>query len=321
MITLSKFAKLAHVSLSTASKAFSMSSEVNEQTREEIFKLAKELGCFKKFFNAKYPKYVIAIICPEFQSQYYSRIFSFLQEFLSERNCVLCAASTDFSFATEQSLLEYYNNYSDVDGIIIYNGECPIEDTYELPVVAINPKLSHPKIATIRTSSVLAMTETLEYFKTHNVDSIGYLGEKITKNRLALFKDQMLSAYGGYDEDLIAITEKRFEAGGYDAMETLFQRGKLPRALVCTYDYFAIGAIRCILDHGLSVPEDIAIVGHNNIPEAEYLDPPLSSVCPRHEVVCQTAADTILKLLNGKAVESEITINSKLHLRKSSEIE
>ena len=50
MITLSKLASLAHVSVSTASKAFSMSSEVSEQTREHIFRVAREQGCFKKIF-------------------------------------------------------------------------------------------------------------------------------------------------------------------------------------------------------------------------------------------------------------------------------
>ena len=65
MITLSQLAKLAHVSVSTVSKAFSMSEEVNEQTREEVFRIAKEYGCFKKYYKAKYPKTVIAVICPE----------------------------------------------------------------------------------------------------------------------------------------------------------------------------------------------------------------------------------------------------------------
>ena len=63
-MTLSKLARLANVAVSTASKAFSMSDDINEQTREEIFRVARENGCFKKFFNAKYPKFVIALICP-----------------------------------------------------------------------------------------------------------------------------------------------------------------------------------------------------------------------------------------------------------------
>ncbi len=321
MITLSKFAKLAHVSISTASKAFSMSSEVNEQTREELFKLAKELGCFKKFFNAKYPKFVIAVICPELQSRYYSRTFSLIQRYLAEQNCDFCAATTDFSPATEKLLLEYYNNYSNVDGIIVINGQYPIDDTYELPVVAIGPNVSLPHIATIEIDHEISMAEAIEYFKTRGVDTIGWIGEKNTSGLLKIFKKQMILKYENCDQDFIVVSEERFEAGGYAAMETLFKSGKLPRAIFCAYDYLAIGAIRCILDHGLSVPEDIAVIGRNNISEAEYLNPPLSSLSSRQEVVCKTAADTIIKLLNSEVVESKITIHSKLYLRKSSEIE
>lgn len=62
MITLSKIAKLANVSVSTASKAFSGSTEVNEETREMIFDIAKKNECFKRFYNVKYPELVIAII-------------------------------------------------------------------------------------------------------------------------------------------------------------------------------------------------------------------------------------------------------------------
>ena len=72
MITLSKIAKLAHVSVSTVSKAFSGSSEVNEQTRNLIFEIAKQNNCFKKYYNTKYPRYVIAVISPEFKSSFYS---------------------------------------------------------------------------------------------------------------------------------------------------------------------------------------------------------------------------------------------------------
>ena len=68
MMTLSKLAKLAHVSVSTASKAFSESPDISSETREMIFSIAKAQGCFKKFYNAKYPKLVIAVIAPEFGS-------------------------------------------------------------------------------------------------------------------------------------------------------------------------------------------------------------------------------------------------------------
>ena len=97
MITLSKIAKEAHVSVSTASKAFSGSPEVNEETRQLIFDVAKRYGCFKKFYNAKYSKFVIAIICPEFSSIHYANYLSFLRQSLAQQNCEVCVAESNFS--------------------------------------------------------------------------------------------------------------------------------------------------------------------------------------------------------------------------------
>ena len=96
-MTLTKIAQLAHVSVSTASKAFSMSNDVNEQTREKIFEIARENGCFKKYYRAEYPRFVIAVICPEFKSTHYAHLLSLIQKHLSENNCEICVAATDFS--------------------------------------------------------------------------------------------------------------------------------------------------------------------------------------------------------------------------------
>lgn len=132
MITLSKLANLAHVSVSTVSKAFSMSEEVSEQTREEIFRIAKEYGRFKKYYKAKYPKTVIAVICPEFKSRFYSDALSALQQYLSGFNCEICVASTDFSPEKRRDLLRY----TAVDGIIVIDGHVELEEEMELPLAA-----------------------------------------------------------------------------------------------------------------------------------------------------------------------------------------
>lgn len=89
-MTLTKLAKLANVSVSTASKAFSMSCEVNDETRDLIFRVAKEQGCFKKFFNAKYPKPVVAVRCPELHSQAYAMQVRYLKDELEARDCTVC---------------------------------------------------------------------------------------------------------------------------------------------------------------------------------------------------------------------------------------
>ncbi|MBQ7386807.1 MAG: LacI family DNA-binding transcriptional regulator, partial [Clostridia bacterium] len=110
MITISKIAKLANVSVSTASKAFSGSTEVSEITRDRIFNVAKKLGVFKKFYNAKYPKIVIAVVVPEYLSGNYGVLISELQRFLNERDCTVTVTAANFLLDKNETLIDYYAN-------------------------------------------------------------------------------------------------------------------------------------------------------------------------------------------------------------------
>lgn len=320
MITLSKIAKLAHVSVSTASKAFSMSSEVNEQTREQIFDIAKQYGCFKKYFNARYPKYVIAIICPEFRSRYYSYILSYLQRNLEAHNCEICVASTDFSPQTEKNLLEYYSKYATVDGVIVVDGRIETEKVIEIPVIAINSETANNTIISFSADFKASFEEGINHFLKHNVKDIGFIGEENTHLKMETFKDIMKRLTGSVNEKFISISNSRFEEGGYNAMHNLIKAGNIPRAIVCAYDNLAIGAIRCILDHDMRVPEDVAILGVDNIHEAKYLNPPLSSISTRTKDLCEAAANAVIGMLSNKPFEANKTFKSELILRKSTEI-
>jgi DNA-binding LacI/PurR family transcriptional regulator len=82
----------------------------------------------------------------------------------------------------------------------------------------------------------------------------------------------------------------------------------------------AIGAMRCFMDNGLSVPGDVAVIGMDNIPECCYLNPPLSSIDPKTEQACKAAADAIVAKLKGLPTTNTVTVEGILNLRESSEI-
>ncbi len=320
MMTLSKIAKLANVSVSTASKAFSGSTEVNEETRQMIFRVAKEQGCFKKFYNAKYQKLVIAVIAPEFRSVYYARYLSYIQQWLKKENCELCVSSTDFSPRKEKDLLEYYYKNADVDGIILIDAENEEFEKYEIPMVCVNFEKGSEDVCSVRKNARPALEKSILYLLEKGVRSIGFIGEELTEGKLRLFREILLQNGVTPEDDLIITTKGRFSEGGYQAMEALFAKKKLPRAIICGYDYMAIGAIRCIYDHGLSVPEDIAVLGMDDIVEAKYLNPPLASISMCTEEICRLAAETIVGRINGEDVPCQKTVDAVLCLRKSFEI-
>ncbi len=317
MITLSKIAKLANVSVSTASKAFSGSSEVHEETRQLVFDIAKQYGCFKKYFNSKYPKYVIAVICPEFVSSHYSTYLSVLQEKLTSRNCEICVATTSFSNQTERELIDYYYRYSNVDGVVVIGAHDDYAQCDELPMVFINSSHAPSYGVCISTDIEPPIQEAIEYAYQNGVRSFGYVGEMRTDAKLKATR-RFLEAKGiTLAEADIAVVDERFEQGGYRAMERLFSNRQMPpRAVICAYDNMAIGAMKCIHDHGLSVPDDVAVLGMDDIRTAAYLDPPLSSVSANVEETCVLAADAMHRLLGGEEVRKQYKVMSEFSLRR-----
>ena len=235
MITLSKLASLAHVSVSTASKAFSMSPEVNEQTREMIFRIAREQGCFKKFFNAKYPKYVIAVICPEYKSLFYSSALSLLQEYLSSHSCEVCVASTDFSPEKEADLLEYYSHYANADGIIVIDGRITPDLHTDIPIATIFPNPGCAGNITLVGDCTDAVIRGIRHFLEKDIRDIGFIGDPHTSAKQRLFARLMDTQF---PEAAVTyrISPQRFEAGGYAAMEHFAADGHIPRAIFCAYD-------------------------------------------------------------------------------------
>lgn len=73
--------------------------------------------------------------------------------------------------------------------------------------------------------------------------------------------------------------------------------------------------------NGYLVPEDVAVLGMDDIPEAKYLNPPLSSINSNFAEASDTAAETLINMLMGKPYERSSVIPATLHLRRSSEID
>lgn len=93
--------------------------------------------------------------------------------------------------------------------------------------------------------------------------------------------------------------------GGYKAMEQLLCLEKVPTAVFCSNDDMAIGAINAIFAMGLHVPEDISIIGFDNIGFFQYTTPSLTTVQRPIEQISRKGAEKILELINDANVEKQ----------------
>lgn len=318
-MTLSKLAQLANVAVSTASKAFSMSDDINEQTREEIFRVARENGCFKKFFNAKYPKFVIALICPEVDSRHYSELCRYLQQRLQTRGCEICISSTEFSAAVTADIIEYYEKYSSVDAIILIDPPATVLPPHETPIISLGSR-AHNADVTLCLDYMTALKSALTDFKAAGISHIGFIGEPHTVTKLSAFKSAVSEIYGFTEEKYISVSDLRFEKGGCAAARALYSHGALPEAIICAYDDMALGAMRFFHDNGISVPDDIKVIGMDNILHSEYFVPSLSTIDYMNEEIAKTATESVFELLDGKTPAGIHNFSARLITRESSQI-
>ena len=107
--------------------------------------------------------------------------------------------------------------------------------------------------------------------------------------------------------------------GGYTAMKAYLEsHTDYPTAFFASSDALAIGAMRAIQGHGLRIPEDISVIGFNDVSVAKYVTPALTTVKVYTEWMGELAVSTILELIQEKApVPRKITVGTELILRES----
>lgn len=318
-MTLSTLAKLAGVSVSTVSKAFSGSIEISASTRNKIFEVAKENGCFEKYYKSTYGKKVIAVICPEIISEYYSTIVTSLEEAINCRGGLMVLSLSHFNRKLSKELFDYHSYFQKTDGIILIGATEEISNGENIPGIALGAENKHKNIDTISINYAEAINEAVCHLAENGHRDIGFIGEKLTESKRDYFIGSLKSNNLRLNNDYIVTTEKRFEQGGYHAMEELFRRNAIPTAILFAYDNMAFGAIKSIKDHGLSVPDDISLIGMDDISAASHPHIPLTTIRVHIEDLCNIALDLLFKKMESRYYTSrqDISVSCSLVKRNS----
>jgi len=231
---------------------------------------------------------------------------------------------------------ELHNQIKDTnyDGLIIL-GRHSDEDIEFFKTLSTNivfvhsndPKYEHDCVL----ADFLALTQdVLEFLLSKNHKKIAYIGgrEKINGSydifidaREIEFK-RLLSSKNLFDENYFYVGKYKMQSG-YELANKLIENNKtnLPTAIFTGNDSIAIGATKAIKEHGLSIPNDIAIISVNDIPTLQYLSPALSTVKIYTEFMGDTAVKLLLERINSdRELCKKVYIPYKLILRESTDI-
>ncbi len=297
-MTLRAIAELANVSVSTVSKALSDSYDIAPETRALVLKIATESGYFTdkkatRMQNSRLREPTVAIICPEIISIHYSHITTVLSDTLAARGAKSILYLSGFSEKTVQSIIDECLNDSRIAAVIsLATVPLHIPSDNHTPVLLLEDTASRNSIR-MQMNEGIALA--VDHLRAGGHTRIGFVGEALVSGKLTLFRRVMAARRLPVDENAVFIGTRRFEAAGKEAAERFLTRGgEKPTAVICGYDELACGFLDVLQKSGLTAPQDISVIGINNIPLSAYCFGGLTTVDLIDTAVLSRAIDDLL---------------------------
>ncbi|MEO6827387.1 MAG: LacI family DNA-binding transcriptional regulator [Microbacteriaceae bacterium] len=328
-ITIRDVAEAAGVSVATVSRVANGSTNaypVRPQTRARVLEAIATLG-YRPNDNARglllKRSGLIGIVVPDISNPYYPEVSRGIEDVAHANGYKLMFCSTDrlperASAYIEALLLKR------VDGLVIVGGGDEIQlsaatvATYDTKVVFIGrPSAS---FSTVRIDNVGAARDATEHLLALGHRRVGFISAGTSSNTVIERRRGYLEALKArgleIDEDLI-VDGDFTEAVGYAAARQLLLLENPPTAIFAANDRMALGAMAAVADLGLSVPNDVALVGFDDVPMSGYLRPALTTVSLAAQELGERAMEILLKDIEGRPGRRRVRVATKLVVRDS----
>ncbi len=330
--TIKDVAKEAGVSIATVSRIVNdIHGQYNEKTKKGVVETIEKLGyqpnaIARSLRNRK--TRTIGFMVPGLQS-FFAEILEGVQSVARKKGYSIVLCNTDYDPKQEEA---YVVNLLErrVDGVIFTSGVMKDEHILRLkeegiPIVLIEKFMENSDIPAIVIDNILAAKKAVKHLLSLGYRNIGYISAPLElvplRDRFEGYKQALLESGVPYDSSVVYIEKtikKEDLRSGYKIMKRILQQGNFPRAFFIVSDTLAIGAIKAIKDFGMRIPDDIAIVGFDDIDIASFSDPPLTTMIqPKYQMGVK-GMERLIKTMNGvKLRKKEIRMDVEIAVRES----
>ena len=332
-ITIYDIAEEAGVSASTVSRVLNGSASVRKEKKERIQRIIEKYN-FKPNALAKglsdTATKTIGIIAADIRNPFYASLFV---------SCEIAAEKAGYSVGLANSLgvkerevkeLDFLMQQK-VDAIIQIGGrvdDLVTDESYaeklreicKTTPVIVTGKIDKAPVISVSIDQTKAMDIIMEHLIGLGHRKIAMVGGLMrvvsTYNKynsyVANLKKHGIPVRGDY-----VVNGNYDPTSGYEGTSMLLEGDEIPTAIVAINDFAASGALRCILDHGLRVPEDISLVSFDNTYTANILAPKLTSIDYDYDHFGEMLVGAAIKAANGEMVDDRQMVEPKLIIRES----
>ena len=298
----------AGVSVATVSRTLAMPDVVLPVTRQRVQDAIRQLG-YTPNLQARSLRTartnVIVALVPDISNPFFAEVIRGIEQVAHSNRYSVLLGDTQYSSEREQAYADLLGARQ-ADGLITLLPHIPkVATAGPLPIVNACEYVMDPSVTSVYVDNVAGTREAVEYLLNLGHRSIAFVAGPMN-SPISIDRDK------GYGAALLAAGVKRnrrltvegdFSAeSGIRAAESLFARRESFTALFCSNDEMALGALRAIKSRGLKVPEDISVVGFDDIRFARYCDPPLTTVSQPMGDIGREAMTLLIEILSGTDV-------------------
>ncbi|EAO1830701.1 DNA-binding transcriptional regulator CytR [Salmonella enterica subsp. enterica serovar Typhimurium] len=312
--TMKDVALKAKVSTATVSRALMNPDKVSQSTRSRVEQAALEVGYFPQSMGRNVKRNesrTILVIVPDICDPFFSEIIRGIEVTAAEQGYLVLIGDCAHQNQKEKTFLNLIIT-KQIDGMVLLSSRLPFDASVEEqrnlpPMVMSNEFAPELELPTVHIDNLTAAFNAMNYLLDLGHKRIGCIAGPedmpLCHYRLQGYVQALRRSGIVVDPHYIARGDFTFEAGA-NALKQLLEQPLPPTAVFCHSDVMALGALSWAKHQGLKVPDDLSIIGFDNIALAEFCDPPLTTVAQPRFDIGREAMLLLLDQMQGQNVSS-----------------
>lgn len=332
MATIKDIAKRAGVSPATVSRVLNHDHTlaVSPETKMKIFEIADELEYVpmrdRKKNQSNKTRLNFAIIDWYTESELLDDPYYLYLMTTIEKECALANINT---FKITKNNGRYQVMIDDLDGIVAIGKFAPAEiaemATYTPNIVFVDSSPQEKLYDSVTINFRLGITEAIQYLIELGHTQIGFIGGAVVGDRKEQTVDNrkkefisIMEEYNLFNPAYVYMGCRISYEEGYNVMRQVLSAPHLPTAFLIANDTMATGALRALHEANINVPDQISIIGFNDLVTSKYLTPPLTTIRVHINFMALTAIDLLKERIEKeRKIPKKVLVPSELVIRKS----
>lgn len=327
--TVKEIAKKANVSVATVSRALNNDDKVKNDTKELVLSIAKQLNYTPNIFARNFVKKksnIIGLILPDISDEFFSEIIRGVDQVSYSNGYYTTVSSSHDNRSIEETISTVLNGGL-VGGIILLIPSlspkiCELLANRRIPIVLITGGNGFQKHSSVSIDNFQGAYDMVNFLhKKKNYNKFAFISGPLENEDAQLRNEGFRKACKDNNVRINKswIVEGDFtKQGGREACAKILNQNKKPQIIFASNDMMAFGCYEVIANKGLRIPDDIAMVGFDDILISKYLNPALSTVRVQIPQIGKSAANLLVKKMeDAKSNIQNLKIPTELIIRES----